>query len=61
MSDELAAVKRTASRKRRTDKQYRAALLAALEAGHGYAELAKVAGTSRQAVRQLILRTRARS
>lgn len=55
-SNPLARVKRAASSKRRADQEYRAALLAAFNLGASYAELAKLAGTSRQAVRQLIER-----
>ena len=40
--------------KRRAEHRYRAALLRALEAGFSYAEIARVAGVSRQAVRQLL-------
>lgn len=55
-SDSLARLTRAASAKRRADQQYRAALAAALAAGHTYAEIAKALGVSRQAVRQLVQR-----
>lgn len=62
MSDrsELARVKRAASARRRAEDQYRAALVAAAGAGVSYAELARAAGTTRQAVRQLVERSRSR-
>ena len=53
---ELRRVQRAAETKRRADESYRSALVAAHAAGHSYAELARVAGVSRQAVRQLLLR-----
>jgi len=40
--------------KRRAEHRYRAALVRALEAGFSYADIARVAGVSRQAVRQLL-------
>lgn len=40
--------------KRRAEREYRSALLAAHEQGHPYAELAAVLGVSRQAVRQYL-------
>jgi DNA-directed RNA polymerase specialized sigma24 family protein len=43
--------------KRRIDSSYRAALLLAYQAGHSYAEIAKAANVSRQAVRQLLNRS----
>lgn len=56
--DPLVCVKRAAEARARADDQYRAALAEAHKAGAGYAELARVAGVSRQAVRQLIARHR---
>lgn len=58
MSDPLARVKRAAATKRRAEQEYRAALAEAHAQGAGYAELARSAGISRQAVRQLIARHR---
>lgn len=55
MPDPLAAVKRAAASKRRSERLYRAALTAA-HPQHSYAAIAKAAGVSRQAVRQLIER-----
>jgi DNA-directed RNA polymerase specialized sigma24 family protein len=52
----LATVTRATRKHERASSEYRAALLAAHEAGHSYAEIAKAAGVSRQAVRQLLLR-----
>ena len=56
-SDPLARVKRAAASKRRQDERYLAALLAAVDA-HGYAAVALALGVSRQAVRQLVERSR---
>jgi len=50
----LVEVRRAVATKRRAEHRYRAALLHALEAGFSYAEIARVAGVSRQAVRQLL-------
>jgi DNA-directed RNA polymerase specialized sigma24 family protein len=44
--------------KSRADEQYRAAIVAAVDAGASYAELARTLGVSRQAVRQLVERAR---
>lgn len=56
MPDPLHSVKRAAQAKRRAEKAYRSAVVAAREAGHSYPEIARAAGTSRQAIRQLLLR-----
>lgn len=48
---ELERAARAFKAKRRADDNYRAALVAAIAAGHTYAEVAKVLGISRQAVR----------
>lgn len=58
MPDPLSGVKRAAAAKRRADDQYRATLVAAVDAGASYAELARELGTSRQAIRQLVIRAR---
>ena len=58
MSDPLARVKRAAQARRRAEEEYRAALVAAVDAGHAYAVLARELDLSRQAVRQLIRRAR---
>ena len=50
-SNELARVKRAAAAKRRAEQRYRETLVAAFAVGHGYAEIAKAAGISRQTVR----------
>ncbi len=54
----LTTVKRTAAKQQRASSEYRAALLAALKAGHSFAEIARAAGVSRQAVRQFVARQR---
>lgn len=60
MSDrpELARVKRAAVSRRRAEESYRAALVAAVDEGASYAQLAALLGVSRQAVRQLVGRAR---
>lgn len=57
MADPLARLKRAEKAKRRADEEVRAALLAAADAGHSYAEISRTLGVSRQAVRQLLRRT----
>jgi DNA-directed RNA polymerase specialized sigma24 family protein len=52
----LDRVTRAASQQQRSAEQYRAALLAAREAGYTYTEIAEAAGVSKQAVRQLLLK-----
>lgn len=52
MTDYLLNVKRAARAKSRADAHYRDTIQAALDAGHGFAELATALGLSRQAVRQ---------
>jgi DNA-directed RNA polymerase specialized sigma24 family protein len=56
-TDTLAALRRAVDRLERAEYDYRAAILAAVDE-HGYAETARAAGISRQAVRQLVLRAR---
>jgi DNA-directed RNA polymerase specialized sigma24 family protein len=56
--DPLTNVRRAAADKAAADSRYRSALVAAHEAGLSYAAIAKAAGVSRQAVRQLVERTR---
>jgi DNA-directed RNA polymerase specialized sigma24 family protein len=53
--DTLATLRKAIDRLERADDAYRAAILAAVEE-YGYAETARAAGISRQAVRQLALR-----
>ena len=63
-SDPLARVRRVAKARARADAEYRAAVVAAVDeleaAGHrsAFATVADAAGTSRQAVRQLVERSR---
>lgn len=56
MTDHLLNAKRAARAKARADARYRDTIQAALDAGHGFAEIAKAVGLSRQAVRQLARR-----
>jgi DNA-directed RNA polymerase specialized sigma24 family protein len=56
-TDTLATLHRTVERLERAEDDYRAAILAAVDE-HGYAQTARAAGISRQAVRQLVLRAR---
>lgn len=56
MTDELARVKRAAATKKRGERGYRAALLAASQAGYDMAAIARAAGITRQGVRDLLLR-----
>lgn len=56
MTDHLQSVKRAARAKSRADAQLRAAILAAVEAGISYADVARALGVSRQAVRQFVTR-----
>ena len=51
--DPLRRVKRAAAKLDAARSEYRAALLACLDAGYSYAEIARTLGVSRQAVRQL--------
>lgn len=53
----LRALTRAIERKQKADAEYRAAVIAAAEEV-GYAETARIAGITRQAVRQLVLRAR---
>jgi transcriptional regulator with XRE-family HTH domain len=53
-SDPLARVKRASEAKRRAEHEYRSALEAGREAGLSFADMAKAAGVSRQAARQML-------
>jgi hypothetical protein len=55
-SNPLARVKRAASARRRAELEYRAALLAARDAGHSLAQVGHAAGITRQGVRKLTIR-----
>lgn len=55
----LRVLQRALKRREEADSAYRAAVVAAAEEV-GYAEAARAAGLSRQAVRQLVLRARQR-
>jgi hypothetical protein len=55
---ELVRVRRSANAVRRARDNYRAALLAGAEAGQSYGALARAAGVSKQATRQLVERMR---
>lgn len=55
--DELQRATRALKAKRRADTQYRAAVIAAHQAGASYADIGKALGISRQAVRVLVTRT----
>lgn len=57
-SDELDRVRRATVAKGAAEAEYRAAVLAAVTAGASYARVARAAGVSRQAVRQLAERSR---
>jgi len=54
----LLRVRNTALDRARSEDDYRAALSAAIAAGHSYAELARAAGVSRQAIQQRVARDR---
>jgi DNA-directed RNA polymerase specialized sigma24 family protein len=56
-TDTLGTLRRAVERLERAEDDYRAAILAAVDE-YGYAETARAAGISRQAVRQLVLRER---
>jgi DNA-directed RNA polymerase specialized sigma24 family protein len=56
-TDTLEVLRRAVERLERAEDEYRAAILAAVDE-YGYAETARAAGISRQAVRQLVLRAR---
>jgi predicted transcriptional regulator len=56
VSDELAAVKRAAKRKREADQAYRDSIAAAHEAGFPFVEIAEAAGVTRQSVRVIVRR-----
>jgi regulator of protease activity HflC (stomatin/prohibitin superfamily) len=52
-ADPLARVKRATSARRRAEREYRAALLAAREAGYSLAQVGDAAGITRQGVRKV--------
>ena len=54
--NQMESVKRAARAKSRADARYVEALASAHAAGVSYADLARAAGVSRQAVRQLLQR-----
>lgn len=56
MPSELGRAARALKAKRRADTNYRAAIVAAVNAGHSYADVAKALGISRQAVRVIVTR-----
>jgi transposase-like protein len=56
VSDPLAQLARDAKAKEKADRKVRLAIAAALDAGHTYADVARAAGISRQAVRQQVTR-----
>lgn len=57
-TDPLKRVRRAAATKASAEIEYRAALVAAHDAGAGYAAIAAAAGVSRQTVRVQIQRAR---
>ena len=56
MSEALRDVTRTVRKHERSAAERRAAFRVAYLAGHSYAEIARAAGVSRQAVRELLTR-----
>jgi DNA-binding XRE family transcriptional regulator len=56
--DPRIRVRRAAAARRRADLEYHTALELGREAGVGFAELARLAGVSRQAIRQAFLARR---
>jgi DNA-directed RNA polymerase specialized sigma24 family protein len=54
MSETLKRVKRAAKAKRRAEQSYQDAIVAAHEAGDGFAAIAEAAGIARQSARELI-------
>lgn len=56
MTDPLDKLRKAQTARRRGEERYRAALLAAVAAGHSYADLARVLGIARQNVRKYALR-----
>lgn len=56
MPDPLTALRQAHKARRRGEEAYRAALLAAVADGHGYAEIAKDLGVTRQTVRMTVRR-----
>lgn len=57
MPDPLARLTAAAAARVNADLEYRLALAAAHEAGHGYAELARLLGIRRQSTRKAIIRS----
>jgi DNA-directed RNA polymerase specialized sigma24 family protein len=60
MTDPLQEVRRAAQARQRASHRYAAAVLEAVRAGWSFAAVAESAGVSRQAVRQLVRRSRDR-
>jgi len=54
MASPLVEVRRATVARQRAELRYRRSLERALESGFSYADVARVAGVSRQAVRQLL-------
>lgn len=57
MADHLTSVKRAARAKSRADARLRETIVEAVATGASYADVARVLGVSRQAVRQLLTRS----
>src|SRR5262249_5382944 len=55
-SSTLARLKRAAAAKERADERYRALLLAALDEGYSYSDIARALNTSRQRIHQYVQR-----
>jgi hypothetical protein len=53
--DHIQRVRRAAAAKRRAERAYVDAIIAAHEAGFAYSEIAEAADVSRQAARQLVI------
>ena len=56
MPDPLDKLRKAAAARRRGEERYRAALLAAVAAGHSYSEIARALGISKQSVRKMAIR-----
>ncbi len=61
MPDPLATLRKAHKTRRRGEEQYRAALLAAVAAGHTYVEIAQTLGVARQVIRTSVMRAQAHS
>ncbi len=59
-SDPLARVTRAATQKHAADREYRLSVRDAHTAGHTFADIARAASVSRQAVAVIVRRTQAR-